>query len=175
MSEVNGASSQRLLSSICVYEKQVFHTWIVWIISCPFVLQVLKSLRTAEFKPYIIFVRTRLHESHRKPLGSLSSLSLGISVRHLFTGRFYCTLPQRIGRTRNCCLILLTTSFFITAQEEDLQDMKQSAERIDEFYGHWVDYVLVKEDPASAFAELQLVLERLHVEPQWVPVSWVRH
>lgn len=52
--------------------------------------------------------------------------------------------------------------------------MKQSAEQMDECYGHWVDYVLVKEDPASALAELQLVLERVHVEPQWVPVSWVR-
>ncbi|XP_075890328.1 MAGUK p55 subfamily member 3-like [Nelusetta ayraudi] len=100
--------------------------------------EVLKTLRTAEFKPYIVFVRTRVHETQRKPLGSLSSLSLGIT-------------------------------------EEDLQEMKQSAERIDECYGHWVDYVLVKEDPPSAFAELHLVLERLHVEPQWVPVGWVRH
>lgn len=71
--------------------------------------------------------------------------------------------------------MLFTTSFPVAAQEEDLQEMKQSAERIDECYGHWVDYVLVKEDPASAFSELQLVLERLHTEPQWVPVSWVRH
>uniref|UniRef100_A0A4W6E825 MAGUK p55 scaffold protein 3 n=1 Tax=Lates calcarifer TaxID=8187 RepID=A0A4W6E825_LATCA len=50
----------------------------------------------------------------------------------------------------------------------------QSAERMDESYGHWVDYVLVKEDPVSALAELQVVLERVQMEPQWVPVSWVR-
>lgn len=59
-------------------------------------------------------------------------------------------------------------------QEDDLQEIKQSAERMDECYGHWVDYVLVKEDPASALAELQAVLERVQVEPQWVPVSWLR-
>uniref|UniRef100_A0A4W6E5X2 MAGUK p55 scaffold protein 3 n=1 Tax=Lates calcarifer TaxID=8187 RepID=A0A4W6E5X2_LATCA len=99
--------------------------------------EALKSLRTPGFKPYIIFVRPRIYDSQKKPLGSSSSLSLGIT-------------------------------------EEDLQEMKQSAERMDESYGHWVDYVLVKEDPVSALAELQVVLERVQMEPQWVPVSWVR-
>uniref|UniRef100_A0A4W6E4B7 MAGUK p55 scaffold protein 3 n=1 Tax=Lates calcarifer TaxID=8187 RepID=A0A4W6E4B7_LATCA len=98
--------------------------------------EALKSLRTPGFKPYIIFVRPRIYDSQKKPLGSSSSLSLGIT--------------------------------------EDLQEMKQSAERMDESYGHWVDYVLVKEDPVSALAELQVVLERVQMEPQWVPVSWVR-
>uniref|UniRef100_A0A665WIY5 Membrane protein, palmitoylated 3b (MAGUK p55 subfamily member 3) n=1 Tax=Echeneis naucrates TaxID=173247 RepID=A0A665WIY5_ECHNA len=79
--------------------------------------EALKTIRTAAFKPYIIFARPR---------------------------------------------------------EEDLQEMKQSAEQMEERYGHWVDYVLVKEDPVSALAELQVVLERVQLEPQWVPVSWVR-
>lgn len=125
---------------------------------------MLKTLRTAEFKPYIIFVRTRIHEAQRKPLGSLSSLSLGITVSE----------PSTL-LTKQCLLMPFTTLLPVTAQEDDLQEMKQSAERMDECYGHWVDYTLVKEDQASAFAELQLVLERLHMEPQWVPVSWVRH
>ncbi|XP_074520224.1 MAGUK p55 subfamily member 3-like isoform X2 [Halichoeres trimaculatus] len=99
--------------------------------------EALKTLRTAEFKPYIIFVRLRILDSKKKLLGSSSSLSSGIT-------------------------------------EDDLQEMKMSAERMDECYGHLVDYVLVKEDPVSALAELQLVLERVQVEPQWVPVSWVR-
>ncbi|GAA6214250.1 MAGUK p55 subfamily member 3-like isoform X1 [Lates japonicus] len=99
--------------------------------------EALKSLRTPGFKPYVIFVRPRIYDSQKKPLGSSSSLSLGIT-------------------------------------EDDLQEMKQSAERMDESYGHWVDYVLVKEDPVSALAELQVVLERVQMESQWVPVSWVR-
>uniref|UniRef100_A0A673BTC3 Membrane protein, palmitoylated 3b (MAGUK p55 subfamily member 3) n=1 Tax=Sphaeramia orbicularis TaxID=375764 RepID=A0A673BTC3_9TELE len=103
--------------------------------------EALKTLRTAEFKPYVIFVRPRIYDSQRKHLGSSSSLSVGITVRYL---------------------------------TEDLQEMRQSAERMDECYGHWVDYVLVKEDPVSALAELQVVLERVQMEPQWVPVSWVR-
>uniref|UniRef100_A0A671UMZ1 MAGUK p55 scaffold protein 3 n=1 Tax=Sparus aurata TaxID=8175 RepID=A0A671UMZ1_SPAAU len=100
--------------------------------------EVLKTLRTAEFKPYVIFVRPRIYDSQRK-----------------------------LSKKR--CPKETTSSW-----EDDLQEIKQSAERMDECYGHWVDYVLVKEDPASALAELQAVLERVQVEPQWVPVSWLR-
>uniref|UniRef100_A0AAQ6AJS4 Membrane protein, palmitoylated 3b (MAGUK p55 subfamily member 3) n=1 Tax=Amphiprion ocellaris TaxID=80972 RepID=A0AAQ6AJS4_AMPOC len=96
-----------------------------------------QTLRTAEFKPYVIFVRPHIFDGQRKHFGSSSSLSIGIT-------------------------------------EDDLQEMKQSAEQMDESYGHWVDYVLVKEDPVSALAELQVVLERVQMEPQWVPVCWVR-
>uniref|UniRef100_A0A3P9I337 MAGUK p55 subfamily member 3 n=1 Tax=Oryzias latipes TaxID=8090 RepID=A0A3P9I337_ORYLA len=94
--------------------------------------EALKTLRTAEFKPYVIFVRPRIHDGQGKSFGSSSSLS------------------------------------------EDLVEMSQSAERMDECYGHWVDYVLVKEDLSSAVAELQRALERAQTDPQWVPVSWVR-
>ncbi|XP_035771087.1 MAGUK p55 subfamily member 3-like isoform X1 [Neolamprologus brichardi] len=99
--------------------------------------EALKTLRTAEFKPYVIFVRLRIGDGQRKQFGSSSSLSVGVT-------------------------------------DDDLQEMKQSAEQMDECYGHWVDYVLVKEDPASALAELQVVLEKVQMEPQWVPASWVR-
>ncbi|XP_031699339.1 MAGUK p55 subfamily member 3-like [Anarrhichthys ocellatus] len=99
--------------------------------------EALKTLRTPEFKPYVIFVRPRIDDSQRKSVGSSSSLSSVLT-------------------------------------DDDLQEMKQSAERMDECYSSWVDYVLVKEDPASALAELQVVLERVQTERQWVPVSWVR-
>uniref|UniRef100_A0A671UMN3 MAGUK p55 scaffold protein 3 n=1 Tax=Sparus aurata TaxID=8175 RepID=A0A671UMN3_SPAAU len=95
--------------------------------------EVLKTLRTAEFKPYVIFVRPRIYD------------------------RVTVSSKKRCPKE--------TTSSW---------EIKQSAERMDECYGHWVDYVLVKEDPASALAELQAVLERVQVEPQWVPVSWLR-
>ncbi|XP_051795022.1 MAGUK p55 subfamily member 3-like isoform X1 [Acanthochromis polyacanthus] len=100
--------------------------------------EALRTLRTAEFKPYVIFVRPRIFDGQKKHFGSSSSLSVGIT-------------------------------------EDDLQEMKQSAEQMDESYGHWVDYVLVKEDPVSALAELQVVLERVQMEPQWVPVCWDYH
>uniref|UniRef100_A0A3P9KN54 Membrane protein, palmitoylated 3a (MAGUK p55 subfamily member 3) n=1 Tax=Oryzias latipes TaxID=8090 RepID=A0A3P9KN54_ORYLA len=59
-------------------------------------------------------------------------------------------------------------------RDEDLQEMRQSAIQIDQQYGHLVDRVLIKEDSASACAELQAILERLERETFWVPLSWVQ-
>ena len=44
-------------------------------------------------------------------------------------------------------------------------------------YGHMIDYVLVmmNGDLDRAFDELQRELNRLEVEPQWVPSRWLRH
>uniref|UniRef100_G3P4T0 MAGUK p55 scaffold protein 3a n=1 Tax=Gasterosteus aculeatus aculeatus TaxID=481459 RepID=G3P4T0_GASAC len=93
--------------------------------------EALRRLRTAEFKPYVIFVKPRVPESRRRqPL----------------------------------------TPF----EDEDLQEMRQSAAQIDQQYGHLVDRILVKEDSASACAELRGILERLERESFWVPLSWVR-
>ncbi|XP_051771498.1 MAGUK p55 subfamily member 3 isoform X2 [Ctenopharyngodon idella] len=102
--------------------------------------EALKILRTAEFKPYVIFVKPRIPEIRRQR-----------------------SSPTSPGRGDNGHIT-----------DEDLQDMRQSAEQMDQQYGHLVDRVLVKEDSASACAELRNILERLEREPQWVPVSWVR-
>lgn len=65
-------------------------------------------------------------------------------------------------------------NFRLLSQDEDLQEMRQSAVQIDQQYGHLVDRVLIKEDSASACAELRAILERLERESFWVPISWVR-
>uniref|UniRef100_A0A8C2I3B9 Membrane protein, palmitoylated 3b (MAGUK p55 subfamily member 3) n=1 Tax=Cyprinus carpio TaxID=7962 RepID=A0A8C2I3B9_CYPCA len=102
--------------------------------------EALKILRTAEFKPYVIFVKPRIPE---------------IRLQH--------SSPTSPGRSDNGHIT-----------DEDLQDMRQSAEQIDQQYGHLVDRVLIKEDSASACVELRNILDRLEREPKWVPVSWVR-
>uniref|UniRef100_A0A8C2ZFL2 MAGUK p55 scaffold protein 3 n=1 Tax=Cyclopterus lumpus TaxID=8103 RepID=A0A8C2ZFL2_CYCLU len=94
--------------------------------------EALKRLRTAEFKPYVIFVKPRVPESRRRRMSPTCSL-------------YY------------------------------LQEMRQSASQIDQQYGHLVDRVLIKEDSASACAELRSILERLERESFWVPLSWVRN
>uniref|UniRef100_A0A673K1M2 MAGUK p55 subfamily member 3-like n=1 Tax=Sinocyclocheilus rhinocerous TaxID=307959 RepID=A0A673K1M2_9TELE len=101
--------------------------------------EALKALRTAEFKPYVIFVKPRIPESRRRR----SATSPG-------------------GESTD------------TVFEEDLQEMRLSAQQIDQQYGHQVDRVLIKEDTASACAELRSILERLERETFWVPVSWVK-
>ncbi|XP_050980526.1 MAGUK p55 subfamily member 3 isoform X1 [Labeo rohita] len=102
--------------------------------------EALKILRTAEFKPYVIYVKPRIPEIHLQR-----------------------SSPTSPGRGDNGHIT-----------DEDLQDMRQSAEQMDQQYGHLVDRVLVKEDSASACVELRNILERLEREPQWVPVNWVR-
>ncbi|XP_040047136.2 MAGUK p55 subfamily member 3 isoform X5 [Gasterosteus aculeatus] len=102
--------------------------------------EALRRLRTAEFKPYVIFVKPRVPESRRR--------------------RSATTSPGGGEHGR------------IT--DEDLQEMRQSAAQIDQQYGHLVDRILVKEDSASACAELRGILERLERESFWVPLSWVR-
>ncbi|KAL6103150.1 mpp3 [Pungitius sinensis] len=102
--------------------------------------EALRRLRTAEFKPYVIFVKPRVPESRRR--------------------RSAATSPGGGEHGR------------IT--DEDLQEMRQSAAQIDQQYGHLVDRILIKEDSASACAELRGILERLERESFWVPLSWVR-
>ncbi|XP_026219157.1 MAGUK p55 subfamily member 3 isoform X2 [Anabas testudineus] len=102
--------------------------------------EALKRLRTAEFKPYVIFVKPRVPESRRR--------------------RSAATSPGGGEHGR--------------VTDEDLQEMRQSAIQIDQQYGHLVDRVLIKEDSASACAELRGILERLEQESFWVPISWVR-
>ncbi|XP_026064497.1 MAGUK p55 subfamily member 3-like isoform X3 [Carassius auratus] len=102
--------------------------------------EALKALRTAEFKPYVIFVKPRIPESRRR--------------------RSAATSPGGGEHGR------------IT--EEDLQEMRLSAQQTDQQYGHLVDRVLIKEDTASACAELRSILERLERETFWVPVSWIK-
>ncbi|XP_041671661.1 MAGUK p55 subfamily member 3-like isoform X2 [Cheilinus undulatus] len=134
--------------------------------------EALKTLRTSEFKPFVIFVRLRILDSKRKLLGSSSSLSSGITDSQRQTGKYGKSTSWEdmlIPGIDPASSVLRTITL-----EDDLQEMKMSAERMDECYGHLVDYVLVKEDPVSALAELQVVLERVQMEPQWVPVSWVR-
>lgn len=73
-----------------------------------------------------------------------------------------------------CLFLYKIISICFLQQDEDLQEMRQSAIQIDQQYGHLVDRVLIKEDSASACAELRGILERLERESFWVPVSWVR-
>uniref|UniRef100_A0AAR2LGT2 Membrane protein, palmitoylated 3a (MAGUK p55 subfamily member 3) n=1 Tax=Pygocentrus nattereri TaxID=42514 RepID=A0AAR2LGT2_PYGNA len=102
--------------------------------------EALHTLRTGEFKPYVVFVKPRIPESRRR--------------------RSAATSPAGGEHGR------------IT--EEELQEMRQSAQQIEQQYGHLVDRVLIKEDSASACAELRGILERLEREAFWVPISWIR-
>ncbi|XP_067397530.1 MAGUK p55 subfamily member 3 [Emydura macquarii macquarii] len=58
--------------------------------------------------------------------------------------------------------------------DEEQQDIINSAAFIEEWYGHLIDTVLLKEDLQSAYNQLKTLLEKLKEDSFWVPVSWVR-
>uniref|UniRef100_A0A8C0EMN9 Membrane palmitoylated protein 3 n=1 Tax=Bubo bubo TaxID=30461 RepID=A0A8C0EMN9_BUBBB len=62
----------------------------------------------------------------------------------------------------------------VDQQDEEHQEIINSAAFIEEQYGHLIDTVLVKEDLQSACNQLKTVLEKLNKDSFWVPVNWVR-
>lgn len=61
-------------------------------------------------------------------------------------------------------------------QDDDLRRIIDESRAIENQHGHYLDYVLVlgDGDMDSASRELLDVINRLEVEPQWVPMAWLR-
>lgn len=57
--------------------------------------------------------------------------------------------------------------------ENDLKKTVDESARIRRAYSHSFDLTIVNDNLDKAFDTLQEVVERLFIEPQWVPVSWV--
>uniref|UniRef100_A0A8C0ATQ8 Membrane palmitoylated protein 3 n=1 Tax=Buteo japonicus TaxID=224669 RepID=A0A8C0ATQ8_9AVES len=106
--------------------------------------EVIKHLRTPEFKPYVIFVKPLIPEKKKHVLKS----------------------PIHA--------VNFIPSSWVDQQDEEQQEIINSAAFIEEQYGHLIDTVLVKEDLQSACNQLKTVLEKLNKDSFWVPVNWVR-
>uniref|UniRef100_A0A3Q2YMQ5 Protein associated with LIN7 2, MAGUK p55 family member a n=1 Tax=Hippocampus comes TaxID=109280 RepID=A0A3Q2YMQ5_HIPCM len=57
--------------------------------------------------------------------------------------------------------------------ENDLKRTVEESARIRRAYSHFFDLTIYNDNLDKAFDQLQEAVERLFVEPQWVPVSWV--
>ncbi|KAK1805300.1 hypothetical protein P4O66_019640, partial [Electrophorus voltai] len=55
----------------------------------------------------------------------------------------------------------------------DLKKTVDESARIQRTYRHYFDFTIVNDNLDTAFETLQATLEKLSLEPQWVPVSWV--
>ncbi|KAF6723997.1 MAGUK p55 subfamily member 7 [Oryzias melastigma] len=104
---------------------------------------VLKLLRTAEFKPLVVFVKPpsidRLRET-RKNAKTMSSKDDGRNSKP-FT-------------------------------EEDFLEMVNTAQVMEMQYGHLFEKVIVNDDLSTAFSELRSAVKKVETETHWVPVSW---
>ncbi|XP_044031914.1 MAGUK p55 subfamily member 7 isoform X2 [Siniperca chuatsi] len=105
--------------------------------------QTIKHLRTAEFKPFVVFVKPptieRLRETRQN--GRILSGKDDKGSAKPFT-------------------------------EEDFQEMVRTAQLMETQYGHLFEKVIVNNDLSAAFSELRLALKKVEMETHWVPVSW---
>lgn len=62
----------------------------------------------------------------------------------------------------------------LLSQEEDFEDMIDSAETMESQCGHLFDKVIVNGDIAMAFRELKADLKKVEeAEVQWIPAEWI--
>uniref|UniRef100_A0A8D2ZNJ7 MAGUK p55 scaffold protein 7a n=1 Tax=Scophthalmus maximus TaxID=52904 RepID=A0A8D2ZNJ7_SCOMX len=103
----------------------------------------IKHLRTAEFKPFVVFVKPptveRLQETRKN--GRVISGKDDKGSAKPFT-------------------------------EEDFQEMVSTAQSMEIQNGHLFEKVIVNDDLSAAFGELRSALKKVEMETHWVPVSW---
>ena len=51
--------------------------------------------------------------------------------------------------------------------------MIEKAREMEDSYGHYFDLIIVNTDLNKAYEELLAEINRLEIEPQWVPATWV--
>jgi len=54
-----------------------------------------------------------------------------------------------------------------------LQAIIDKSREMENNHGHLFDHVIVNQDLDHAYDELLREINRLEVEPQWVPTSWI--
>ncbi|CAN9506524.1 unnamed protein product [Ophioblennius macclurei] len=103
----------------------------------------IKHLRTAEFKPLVVFVKPPMMERLRETRKNAKIIS---------------------GKDDKG-----TAKPFM---DEDFEEMVNTAQTMETQYGHLFENVIVNDDLAEASSELRLALKKVEMETHWVPVSW---
>ena len=65
-------------------------------------------------------------------------------------------------------------SLFNSFQDEEFQDMINTAAKQETACNHCFDQVIVNDDLNKAVNELTLAAHCIETEPQWVPAAWMR-
>ncbi|XP_043188619.1 MAGUK p55 subfamily member 7-like isoform X1 [Amphibalanus amphitrite] len=110
---------------------------------CPH-YQAIKMVRTAEMKPYIVYVKPPLYDRLKETRAASYARS---------------TFDQTSTRGFT---------------DDELRDMLHSAARLEFHYGHLFDETIVNDDLSTAVAQLLRTARRVETEPLWVPASWVQ-
>ncbi|CAF98752.1 unnamed protein product [Tetraodon nigroviridis] len=105
--------------------------------------QMIKHLRTAEFKPFVVFVKPPGVERLRETRQNAKFMS----------GK------EDKGSAR-------------PFKEEDFHEMVRTSDVMENQYSHLFDKVIVNDDLSAAFSELRKTLRTVETETHWIPVSW---
>ena len=62
---------------------------------------------------------------------------------------------------------------FVPLQDSELIDIIEKAREMEENFGHYFDQFIMNYDLDRAYQELVTEINKLEVEPQWVPAHWV--
>lgn len=133
-------------------------------------------LKTAEFMPFVVFIAApeldTLRAMHKAVIDAgltTKLLTVGLTGLTFLT----CTLIGLSLLLNGCCFCLPNGPNLFLSQENDLKKTVDESARIRRAYSHYFDLTIVNDNLDKAFDKLQEVVERLFIEPQWVPVSWV--
>lgn len=105
--------------------------------------QALKMLRTAELKPFVIFIKPPSLEVLKET------------------------------RNRACARSTFDENCSRGFTDDEFHDILYLGHKMDFLYGHMFDRIIVNEELARSFHELMAVVKEVEAEPQWVPASWV--
>lgn len=103
----------------------------------------MKTLRTAEFKPHVVYIKPP-----------------GFAVLRETRSAAYARSTFDENSSRGFT-------------DDELAEMIRSGQRIELHYGHLFDDVIVNGDLSTAFEQLLVVARKLDTQSQWVPVTWV--
>ncbi|NXX93781.1 MPP4 protein, partial [Centropus bengalensis] len=76
-------------------------------------------------------------------------------------------------QTRKNARILTDYYVNMKFKEEDLQEMEDSAKKMEAQFGQFFDQVIVNDNLQEASAQLLSAVHRAQDEPQWVPAIWI--
>lgn len=103
----------------------------------------LRHLRTAEFKPYVVFVKPPSIECLRETRKNAKVIS----------GK------DDKGSSK-------------PFSDEDFQEMINASQIMENQYGQFFEKVIVNDDLTAAFNQLSQSLRKVETEAHWVPISW---
>ncbi|XP_062354212.1 MAGUK p55 subfamily member 4 [Cinclus cinclus] len=84
--------------------------------------------------------------------------------------------PPSIGcmrQTRKNARIITDYYVNMKFKEEDLQEMEESAKKMEAQFGQFFDHVIVNDNLQEASSQLLCAVHRAQDEPQWVPAVWI--